>query len=30
MLDCKAMFTPMVSNLKFLHDTNSKIVDSSL
>jgi hypothetical protein len=28
MLDCKAMVTPMVSNLKLLQDTTSEIVDS--
>ena len=30
MLDCKAMVTPMVSNLKLLQDTTSEIVDSTL
>jgi hypothetical protein len=30
MLDCKAMVTLMVSNLKFLHNTTSDIVDSTL
>jgi hypothetical protein len=30
MLDFKAMATPMVSNLKLLQDTTSKIVDSTL
>ena len=30
MFDCKAMVTPMVSNLKLLQDTTSKIVDSTL
>jgi hypothetical protein len=30
MLDCKAVITPMVSNLKLLQDTTSKIVDSTL
>jgi hypothetical protein len=30
MLDCKAMVTPMVSNLKLLQDTTSENVDSTL
>jgi hypothetical protein len=30
MLDCKAMITPMVSNLKLLQDTTSKNVDVTL
>jgi hypothetical protein len=30
MLDCKAMVTPIVSNLKLLQDTTSEIVDSTL
>jgi hypothetical protein len=30
MLDCKAMATPMVSNLKLLQDTTSEVVDSTL
>ena len=30
MLDCKAMVTPMVSNLKLLQDTTLEIVDSTL
>ena len=30
MLDCKAMATPMVSNMKLLQDTNSEIVDVTL
>jgi hypothetical protein len=30
MLDCKAMATPMVSNLKLLQDTTSEIVDVTL
>jgi hypothetical protein len=30
MSDCKAMATPMVSNLKLLQDTTSEIVDSTL
>jgi hypothetical protein len=30
MLDCKAMATPMVSNLKLLQDTTSETVDVTL
>jgi hypothetical protein len=30
MLDCKAMATPMISNLKLLQDTTSKTVDVTL
>jgi hypothetical protein len=30
MSNCKAMVTPMISNLKLLRDTTSKIVDSTL
>jgi hypothetical protein len=30
MLDCKEMTTPMVSNLKLVHDTNSDTVDFNL
>jgi hypothetical protein len=30
MLDCKAVATPMVSNLKLLQDTPSEIVDVTL
>jgi hypothetical protein len=30
MLDCKEMTTPMVSNMKLVHDTNSETVDFTL
>jgi hypothetical protein len=30
MLDCKAMATPMVSNLKLLQDTTSEVMDITL
>jgi hypothetical protein len=30
MMDCKAMPTPMVTNLKFLCDTSSKTVDATM
>jgi hypothetical protein len=30
MMDCKAMPTPMVTNLKLLSDTSSKTVDATM
>ena len=30
MMDCKAMTTPMASNLKLLSDASSKLVDATM